>query len=107
MIIDVWVQHPTLRHAQDSMFDSLRRWTKQPTPTEELPVAATIAMADQANIDLTLISAWYAPESIMISNDEVAEFVQQARTRLLGVGSVDIRKPMQVAENEKSRKLLN
>ncbi len=43
MIIDAWAQHPTLRHAADAIFDSLRRWTKTDVPTEELPVSATIA----------------------------------------------------------------
>ena len=27
-MIDAWLQHPTLRHSQDPIFDSLRRWTK-------------------------------------------------------------------------------
>lgn len=28
MIIDSWAQHPTLRHQQGPLFDSLRRWTQ-------------------------------------------------------------------------------
>jgi hypothetical protein len=28
MIIDAWAQHPTARHIQDPIFDSLRRWTR-------------------------------------------------------------------------------
>jgi len=94
MIIDAWGQHPTLRHTQDPMFDSLRRWTKASTPTSELPVSATLAAMDQAAVDKCLISAWVAPRNVMISNDEVAGFVQQAPDRLVGVGSVDISKPM-------------
>ena len=42
MIIDAWAQHPTLRHARDPIFDSLRRWNREEAPTEELPVAATV-----------------------------------------------------------------
>ena len=61
MIIDAWGQHPTLRHSQDPIFDSLRRWTKTEAPTEQLPVSVTIAMMDQAGIDRMLISAWVAP----------------------------------------------
>lgn len=94
MIIDAWAQHPTLRHAQDPIFDSLRRWTKAPVPTQELPVAMTLAAMDQGAVDKSLISAWVAPHQVMIANDEVAGFVAQAPERLLGVGSVDIRKPM-------------
>lgn len=95
MIIDAWGQHPTLRHAADPMFESLRRWTKADVPTEELPVAATIRAMDQAGVGKMLTSAWFAPGKTMISNDEVASFVAQAPDRLIGVGSADIARPME------------
>ncbi len=99
MIIDSWAQHPTLRHAQDPMFDPLRRWSRQEAPSEELPVRTTIEAMDEAAIAKSLISAWVAPRNVMISNDEVAAFVNEYPDRLMGVGSVDISKPMQaVAE---------
>ncbi|WP_300532035.1 amidohydrolase family protein [Maricaulis sp.] len=94
MIIDVWAQHPTLRHSQSPIFDSLRRWTKTERPTEPLPVAATLAAMDQGAVNLSLISAWQAPGHDLISNDEVAAFVSEAEGRLIGVGSVDISRPM-------------
>jgi predicted TIM-barrel fold metal-dependent hydrolase len=94
MIVDAWAQHPTLRHARDPIFESLRRWTRTEPPSEELPVAATVAAMDQAGVAQSLICAWVAPRSVMISNDEVAGFVAQAPGRLLGVGSVDISRPM-------------
>lgn len=99
MIIDAWGQHVTLRHAQDPMFESLRRWTKEKAPTEELPVSATIAAMDRGGIDRMLISAWIGPHGAMTSNDEVAGFAAEAPDRLVGVGSVDISRPMEaVAE---------
>ena len=94
MIIDAWIQHPTLRHSQDKMFSSLRRWTKSDTPIQDIPVSATIAAMDAAGIDKSLTCAWQAPNRDMISNDEVAEFVAQYPDRLVGVGSVDISTPM-------------
>lgn len=94
MIIDAWAQHPTLRHASDPVFESLRRWNRWPVPTEELPVSATIDVLDGGGVDKALISAWYAPHRVMISNDEVAGFVAGAPDRLVGVGSVDISRPM-------------
>ena len=94
MIIDAWGQHPTLRHTQDPMFDSLRRWTKTELPTQGLPLASTVAALDQAGVDKMLSSAWVAPRNVMISNDEVADFVAQSGGRLVGVGSADISKPM-------------
>lgn len=95
MIIDAWAQHPTLRHSQDPIFESLRRWTKTPMPVVELPVSSTLAMMDQGGVDISLISAWAAPRNIMISNFEVASFVAEAPDRLVGVGSVDISRPME------------
>ncbi|MEM7345044.1 MAG: amidohydrolase family protein [Chloroflexota bacterium] len=94
MIIDAWAQHPTLRHIQDPIFDSLRRWNKTEAPTEAPPVATTIQQMDAANVTKSLISAWVAPRNVMISNDEVAEFVNQYPDRLVGIGSVDISNPM-------------
>jgi len=94
MIIDAWAQHPTLRHGSDPIFDSLRRWSRSEMPTEELPVSATIGVMDHGGVDTALISAWYAPHRTMISNDEVAAFVSEAPDRLVGVGSVDISRPM-------------
>lgn len=95
MIIDAWAQHPTLRHAQDPIFASLHRWNKTEPPKESLPLSFTISAMDAANVDKSLISAWQAPGRDMISNDEVARFVQDYPERLIGVGSVDISKPMQ------------
>lgn len=95
MIIDAWAQHPTLRHAQDPIFASLRRWTRTAAPTAQPPVASTVAAMDAGGIDRSLICAWVAPRNVMISNDEVAAFVSEAPQRLIGVGSVDISKPMQ------------
>ena len=94
MIIDAWAQHPTLRQMQDPIFDSLRRWTRNSLPEAELPVAATLAQMDAAGVDRALISAWHAPRRTLIGNDEVAGFVAQAPQRLVGVGSVDITRPM-------------
>ena len=94
MIIDAWGQHPTLRHGQDPIFDSLRRWTKSATRMEQMPVAETVALMDRGGVDRMLISAWVAPRNVMISNDEVAGFVSEAPDRLVGVGSVDISRPM-------------
>lgn len=94
MIIDAWAQHPTLRHSQSPIFESLRRWTKSHVPSEPLPVASTVASMDAGSVEKALICAWQAPNHDLISNDEVAAFVAEAPDRLIGVGSVDISRPM-------------
>ncbi|CAF3945931.1 unnamed protein product [Rotaria sordida] len=96
MIIDAWGQHPTLRHIQDPIFDSLRRWTKALTYSQQPTIASTIAALDAGNVDRMLISAWYGPNKEMISNEEVFDFVSQSNGRLIGIGSVDITRPMLV-----------
>ncbi len=101
MIIDAWAQHPTLRHSQDPIFDSLRRWSRSEAPTEPLPVEATIRALDEAGVSKSLLSAWVAPRNVMISNDEVAQFVGEFPDRLVGVGSVDISRPMQATKEIK------
>ncbi len=65
-----------------------------PVPKVEIPVQMTVGMMDQAGVDRSLISAWIAPGNVMISNDEVAGFVAEAPDRFVGVGSVDISRPM-------------
>ena len=88
MIIDAWIQHPTLRLSADPMFESLRRWNRQSVPTEELPVGATLAALDAAGVSRALACAWVGPQGALISNDEVARFAAESGGRLIGVGSV-------------------
>jgi hypothetical protein len=99
-IIDVWMQHPNPRFIAHDMFDSLRRWTRaQPTEgmqstDQPLPLELTIAAMDAAGVERGLIAAWYGPEGALISNEEVAAFVRQYPERLIGVASVDLRRPV-------------
>jgi predicted TIM-barrel fold metal-dependent hydrolase len=94
MTIDVWMQHPTVRLWGDEMFDSLRRWTGQDVQSEEQPIETTIAAMDAARVDFSLMSAWHGPRGPLLSNDEVAAFVASHPSRLAGIASVDLRKPM-------------
>jgi predicted TIM-barrel fold metal-dependent hydrolase len=94
MAIDVWMQHPTGRFLSHEMFESLRRWTGQGIPAEELPIDMTIAAMDAAGVEFGLISAWHGPEGPLISNGEVANVVASCPKRLAGVAAVDLGKPM-------------
>src|SRR5438093_503265 len=57
MTIDVWMQHPTQRFLRQPAFESLRRWTGQQIPDEEIPIQATLAAMDAAEISFGLLSA--------------------------------------------------
>ncbi|PAV26190.1 amidohydrolase [Tamilnaduibacter salinus] len=99
MIVDAWAQHPTTRLVNHPMLDSLRRWTRDQSDSitasdRELPVSVTTDAMDRAGVSKSLISAWTGPQGDLISNDEVAAFVNEAPDRLVGVGSVNIARPM-------------
>jgi len=100
LIVDAWAQHPTRRHLEHPMFESLRRWTRGEAGSRgpgamprDWPVAVTLAAMDEGGVTRSLISAWEGPRGSLISNDEVAAFVREAPERLAGVGSVDISRP--------------
>lgn len=101
--IDVWMQHPTLRHMQHDMFDSLRRWMGGEIPQEELPLEFTIAAMDEGDVSLGLTAAWYGPAGDLISNDDVAGFVEAEPDRLRGLAGADLRKPMDAVRELRRR----
>ena len=85
---------------QDPIFDSLRRWTRRDRGGSlqrplEMPLSETLRAMDEADVSVSLISAWVSPRGTMISNDEVAGFVREAPQRLVRVGSADISRPME------------
>ena len=95
MIVDVWMQHPTLRFLGHEMFESLRRWTGQAIPEEELPIDATVAAMEDAGVDFGLLSAWSVPKQPpLISNDEVAGWVAAHPERFGGLAAVNLDRPM-------------
>ena len=102
-VIDVWMQHPTLRHSQHEMFDSLRRWMGIEEITEALPLELTIQMMDEGGIGIGLTAAWYGPSGDLISNDEVASYVASRPDRFRGVAGADLRKPMEAVRELRRR----
>jgi predicted TIM-barrel fold metal-dependent hydrolase len=92
-IVDVWMQHPTQRFLEQPFFASLRRWARQDS-IPEVPLSATIGSMDEADVGLGLVAAWWGPQGALIDNDEVASFVRQHPSRLVGVASVDLARPM-------------
>lgn len=94
MIIDAWIQHPTSAFIAAPMFESLRRWLRVDTIPESIPIEMTIAALDAAGVERALTSAWWGPGGPLIGNDDVARWVDASGGRLLGVASVDLRRPM-------------
>jgi predicted TIM-barrel fold metal-dependent hydrolase len=94
MTIDVWMQHPTQRFLNQEAFESLRRWTGQQIPEHEIPIDATSAAMDTAEVSFGILSAWHGPQGPLISNDEVAGWVAGHPDRFAGLAAVDLAKPM-------------
>jgi predicted TIM-barrel fold metal-dependent hydrolase len=94
VVVDVWMQHPTLRFLRHDMFASLRQWTDIPLPEQELPIGLTVQAMESAGVDFGLLSAWHGPEGSLIANDEVAGWVQAHPDRFAGLAAVNLAKPM-------------
>jgi predicted TIM-barrel fold metal-dependent hydrolase len=90
------MQHPTLRFLSEEMFASLRRWTGDEMPRQEIPIETTVAAMDAAGVELGILCAWHGPrEGALISNDEVSGWVRQHPDRFRALAAVDLDKPME------------
>ncbi len=96
MIVDAWVQHPSAAFLRHEMFRSLMRWRglEPEALPDAIPAEFTVEALDAAKVDRALVSAWWAPEGPLLSNDEVAALVARWPDRLTGVASVDLSRPM-------------
>lgn len=92
-VVDVWAQHPTEFFLEQPFFDSLKRWSGNTITS--IPLEFTVQAMKQANVEKALISAWYAPEGALISNEDVLGFINQYPDLFDGMVSVDIRKPVE------------
>ncbi len=97
-VIDAWIQHPSPRLLAEPMFDSLRRWMGVDQFPDEIPLQMTIAALEAAEVDRALVCAWWGPQGALISNEEVAAQVAAHPDKLVGVGSVDLSRPMEAVE---------
>ena len=104
MTIDVWMQHPTQRFLRSDMLASLRRWTGGSIPDADIPIEATVASMDAADVGLGLLSAWRGPGGQdLISNDEVAEWIGLHPSRFAGLATVDLDRPMEAVRELRRR----
>ncbi|GJO47511.1 amidohydrolase [Mycobacterium liflandii] len=104
MTIDAWMQHPTQRFLRSDMLASLRRWTDSSIPEAQIPIEATIASMDAADVEFGLLSAWRGPNGQdLVSNDEVAGWVDLHPQRFAGLAAVDLDRPMVAVRELRSR----
>lgn len=93
-VIDAWIQHMTPEFLGHEMFASVRRWMGLETVPDEIPLEFTLAALEAAGVEKALLCAWWGPTGALLTNDQVAEWVQAAPERLLGVAAVDLFRPM-------------
>jgi uncharacterized protein len=93
--IDVWSQITTERMVRQPWMETLLRWTGRAGQASVPSVGSTLAAMDKADVDISLLSAWHGPQGSLISNEEVAEFVDAAPDRFRGLATVDLTKPME------------
>jgi predicted TIM-barrel fold metal-dependent hydrolase len=96
-VVDVWAQHPDENFLNREMFASLLRWQGMDSGMD-FPFEWTVQAFEGAGVDTALLSAWWAPEGPMLSNEFVADLVDQAPDRFMGVGSVPLDDPMAAVE---------
>ncbi len=94
LVVDAWMQHPSAGFLGHPMFASLRRWSGASDIPKSIPIEMTLAAMDAARVRRGILSAWWAPDGPMITNDEVAAHVRAHPDRFLGIASVDLRRPM-------------
>lgn len=92
-VVDAWAQHPTAAFLDHEMFDSLKRW-QQDAELEEIPLEWTVQAFEGAGVDTAILSAWWGPDGPMLSNDYVADIVEEHPDLFVGVGSVPLDDPM-------------
>lgn len=97
-VVDAWMQHPTEEFLNREMFAPLLRWQGVES-APEIPLEWTVQAFENSGVDRALVSAWWGPDGPMLSNDYVADLVEEQPDLFAGVGSVPLDRPREaVAE---------
>lgn len=96
MVIDAWAQ-PAFGRVREELPEAVRLFEKSGTAElldRRLTPAEVVALMDAAGVSRLMLSAWCRPGRWLITNDEVAEFVQAFPDRFTGVAAVDLANPV-------------
>lgn len=88
--IDVWAQVPNDRFMAQPWLATLLRWTGKAGDLRAATLSQTLDAMDDADVDVAFLSAWCGPGGWLITNDEVAQAIEQAPQRFRGLISVDL-----------------
>jgi uncharacterized protein len=99
-VIDVWAQ-PPFKDARTKIPEVVRLFEKSGTAGyfDRPPDAKEmVAMMDEAGVDKVFLCAWCRPDNWLITNNDVARFVEGFPDRFIGVATVDLAKPVQAVK---------
>ncbi len=99
-IIDVWAQ-PVFAESFQKLPEILRLFEQSGSVdllNQDITPEQLIGIMDDAGIDKLMLSAWHRPEGWIITNDQVAEFVQHDPDRFIGVATVNLQKPVEAVK---------
>lgn len=100
----MWLQHPTMHFLSFEMFASLLKWTGGQAPEQDPPIEATLDSMDAAGVDIGLLTAWSGPcGQDIISNDQVAQWVNRYPNRFAGLAAVNLDRPMEAVRELRRR----
>jgi predicted TIM-barrel fold metal-dependent hydrolase len=95
-VIDAWAQ-PSVGN-DPFLIPKIKRLFEQSGTAhllgKQISPAETVALMDEAGISTVMLCAWHRPGAWIISNDQIAEFIQAYPDRFVGVASVDLENPV-------------
>jgi hypothetical protein len=95
-VIDAWAQ-PSVGN-DPFLIPKIKRLFEQSGTAhllgKEITPAETVALMDEAGVSKVMLCAWHRPGAWIISNDQIAEFIQAYPDRFVGVASVDLENPV-------------
>ncbi len=106
-IVDAWAQPPESSHLE-AVPEVKRLLMQSNVPPEMMDMVGQIGpkefatFVELAGIEKVLLSAWHRPGRVCISNEQVMKFTSAYPDIFIGIGSVDLARPMKaLAEMEK------
>ncbi len=92
--VDAWAQPGTARLVNKPFFAPLFRATGQTAPPDGVPIDHLLAEMDAGGVERAVLRAWWGPDGVIISNEEIAELVQRYPNRFIGLAAVDLLRPL-------------
>lgn len=107
-IVDVWAQPPLMKKNDlpevrplfKASSSPVLEWERKKLSYEEIADPSfMVSQMDTAGIDHALLCAWNRPQKVLISNDQILQYMKQYPNRFSGVVSIDLHNPVQACKD--------